>query len=198
MSQHVDETATTPVAFTQMKDGTKEEYAYLHGLEAQYIAATPDRILASLRRLDDGLAGYQISRLQHSLQSATRAEDDGADMEMIVAALLHDIGDELAPENHSQLAAAIIRPYVRAEVTWVVNMHGIFQQVYYGHHTGIDPNARDAYRDHPWFDSCANFCERWDQASFDPAYPTKPLEYFEPMLREVFSRHPFDPAITGE
>jgi predicted HD phosphohydrolase len=190
--------STTQVAFTQMKDGTKAEYEFLHGFEAQYIAQTPDRIIASLRRLDDGLAGYQVSRYEHSLQSATRAEADGADIEMIVAALIHDVGDELAPENHSQLAAAIIRPYVRAEVTWVVNMHGIFQQLYYGHHVGIDPNARDAYRDHPWFDSCATFCERWDQASFDPAYPTKPLEHFEPMLREVFSRRPFDPAITGE
>jgi predicted HD phosphohydrolase len=190
--------STTQVAFTQMKDGTKAEYEFLHGFEAQYIAQTPDRIIASLRRLDDGLAGYQVSRYEHSLQSATRAEADGADIEMIVAALIHDVGDELAPENHSQLAAAIIRPYVRAEVTWVVNMHVIFQQLAYGHHVGIDPNARDAYRDHPWFDSCATFCERWDQASFDPTYPTKPLEHFEPMLREVFSRHPFDPAITGE
>jgi predicted HD phosphohydrolase len=181
--------STTQVAFTQMKDGTKAEYEYLHGLEAQYIARTPDRIIESLRRLGGGLEGYQVSRYEHSLQSATRAEADGADIEMIVAALIHDVGDELAPENHSQLAAAMIRPYVRAEVTWVVNMHGIFQQLYYGH---------DAYRDHPWFDSCATFCERWDQASFDPTYPTKPLEHFEPMLREVFSRRPFDPAITGE
>ncbi len=187
-----------PVTFTQMRSGTKAEYEYLHGLEAQYIAKTPDRIMDSLRRLGDGLEGYLVSRLEHSLQSATRAEADGADVEMVVAALIHDIGDELAPENHSQLAAAIIRPYVRAEVTWVVNMHGIFQQHYHGHHTGVDPNARDAFREHPWFDSCAAFCERWDQASFDPDYPTKPLDHFEPMLREVFARRPFDPAITGE
>jgi predicted HD phosphohydrolase len=115
---------------------------------------------------------------------------------MIVAALVHDLGDELAPDNHSQLAAAIVRPYVRAEVTWVIEMHGVFQMVYYGEHVGLDPNARDAYRDHQWFDSCAAFCERWDQSSFDPEYPTRPLEHFEPMLREVFGRTPFDPA-TG-
>jgi predicted HD phosphohydrolase len=190
--------STTQVAFTQMKDGTKAEYELLHELEAPYIASTPDRIIESLHRLGGGLGGYQVSRYEHSLQSATRAEADGADIEMIVAALLHDVGDELAPENHSQLAAAIIRPYVRAEVTWVVNMHGVFQQLYYGQHLGVDPNARDAYRDHPWFDSCATFCERWDQAAFDPTYPTKPIEHFEPMLRAVFSRRPFDPAITGE
>jgi predicted HD phosphohydrolase len=179
------------VRFTQMSDGTKEEYDFLHGFERQYIAALPDRILANLRLLDDGLAGYRVSRLDHSLQSATRAERAGADIDWIVAALVHDIGDALAPENHSQMAAAIIRPYVREEVTWVVNMHGIFQQKYYGEHLGVDPDAREAYRDHPWFDSCARFCEQWDQASFDPEYPTEPLEHFEPMVREVFSRPAF-------
>lgn len=186
------------VQFTQMIDGTQAEYEMLHGLERQYIAGLPERVTAGLRALDDGLGGYQISRLQHSLQSATRAERDGADADWVVAALVHDIGDALAPENHSQLAAAIIRPYVRAEVTWVVNMHGIFQQYYYGHHLGLDRDAREAYRDHPWFDSCVRFCERWDQAAFDPAYPTETLEHFQPALREVLSRPAFDPAITGE
>jgi predicted HD phosphohydrolase len=138
------------VQFTRMENGTREEYQLLHRLEAEYIAALPDRILASLRQLDGGLAGYRVTRLEHSLQTATRAQSDGADIEMVVAALLHDIGDELAPDNHSQLAAAIIRPYVRAEVTWTVAMHGLFQLRYYGHHVGLDPDARDDYRDHPW------------------------------------------------
>jgi predicted HD phosphohydrolase len=186
------------VQFTQMRDGTFEEYQFLHGLERQYIDALPDRILAGLRLLDDGLGGYLVTRLGHSLQSATRAERDGADIEWIVAALVHDIGDGLAPANHSQLAASIIRPYVREEVTWVVLMHGVFQQHYYGHHVGLDPDAREAYRDHPWFDSCERFCERWDQAAFDPDYPTESLEHFEPMVREVFSRPAFGgAAVTG-
>lgn len=182
---------TGTVSFTQMRDGTKADYDLLHGYEQQYIAALPDRILADLRRLDDGFGGYRISRFQHSLQSATRAERDGADIDWIVAALVHDIGDMLAPENHSQLAAAIVRPYVREEVTWVVNMHGVFQQHYYGHHIGLDPDAREMYRGHQWFDSCERFCERWDQASFDPDYDTLPLEHFEPMVREVFTRDAF-------
>jgi predicted HD phosphohydrolase len=189
-------TSTTTVQFHRMSDGTRAEYQMLHGLERQYIAELPDRILDGLRALDGGLGGYQVTRLQHSLQTATRAERDGADIEWVVAALVHDIGDALAPENHSQLAAAMLRPYVRAEVTWVVTMHGVFQQYYYGHHLGLDRNARDAYRDHQWFDSCAAFCERWDQAAFDPNYPTESLEHFEPMLREIFSRTAFDPA-TG-
>ena len=188
----------TPVQFTRMIDGTREEYQYLLGLEHQYINALPDRLISALQRLDEGLAGYQVSRYTHSLQTATRAMRDGADVEMIVAALLHDIGDDLSPENHSQVAAAIIRPYVRAEVTWVVNMHGIFQMKYYAHHIDLDPDLREQYRGHQWFDSCANFCERWDQESFDPGYPTEPIETFRPMLEEIFSRRPFDPAIVQD
>ena len=184
------------VQFTQMRDGTAAEYAMLHDLERQYIAGLPDRVLASLRTLDDGLGGYRVTRLEHSLQAATRAERDGADIDWVVAALVHDIGDGLAPENHSQMAAAILRPYVRAEVTWVVAMHGVFQQHYYGHHLGLDPDAREVYRDHPWFDSCERFCERWDQAAFDPSYPSESLAHFEPMVREVFGRAAFDPAIV--
>jgi len=182
------------VSFTQMRDGTRDEYEFLHGLERQYIDGLPERVLSALRQLDDGLAGYRVTRLEHSLQSATRAERDGADIEWVVAALVHDIGDALAPENHSQFAAAMLRPYVRDEVTWVVNRHGRFQQHYYGHHIGLDPDAREAYRGHVWFDSCERFCERWDQAAFDPDYPTEPLEHFEPMVREVFGRKAFNPA----
>jgi predicted HD phosphohydrolase len=186
------------VAFTQMKDGTQEEYVFLQRLEHNYIRALPDRLLSALQRLDGSLEGYQVSRLQHSLQSATRAQNDGADIETIIAALVHDLGDELAPENHSQLAAAIVRPYVRAEVTWIIEMHGLFQMRYYAHFYGKDPDEYLAFKDHPWFDACVRFCEVYDQAAFDPAYPTLPLSHFEPMLREVFSRPPFDPLVLKE
>ncbi|MGD9704155.1 MAG: HD domain-containing protein [Acidimicrobiia bacterium] len=189
---------TDIVQFTQMRNGTRDEYQLLHRLERRHVDALPDRIMAALLRLDDSLAGYRVTRLEHSLQTATRARADGADIELVVAALVHDLGDELAPENHSQLAAAIIRPYVRAEVTWVVEMHGLFQMVFYGEHVGVDSNGRDAYREHPWFDSCARFCERWDQASFDPDYRWAPLDSFEPLLREVFGRPAFDPLILQE
>lgn len=186
------------VNFTQMKDGTREEYEFLDELENRYAQGLPDRILAALRDLEHTLSGYRVSRLEHSLQAASRAYDDGADEEMIVAALIHDLGDELAPYNHSQYAAAIIRPYVRPEVTWVINMHGVFQYYYYLDKLGGDKDQRDQYRDHPWFQTCADFCEKYDQASFDPEYPSKPLEFFEPMVRRIFTRVPFDPAHIGE
>ena len=186
------------VEFTQMQYGTARDYGLLHQLETDYCRALPDRLLAALERLGDSLQGYQVSRLEHSLQSATRAEADGADIETVVAALLHDLGDELAPENHSQLAASIVRPFVRAEVTWIIEMHGLFQMKYYAHFYGRDPDGHLAYKDHPWYGACWRFCERYDQSAFDPAYPSKPLAHFEPMLREVFSRKPFDPAVLKE
>ena len=120
------------VSFIRMDEGTAEDYALLNALEDEFVVALPDRLLAALASLEDSLAGYQINRLEHSLQSATRAEADGADIELIVGALIHDLGDDLAPLNHSQLAAAIIRPYVRAEVAWIIEHHGVFQMYYYG------------------------------------------------------------------
>ena len=183
------------VSFSRMDEGTPEDYALLGRLEHEYVTALPDRLLAALEGLSNSLAGYRIDRLQHSLQSATRAEDDGADIELVVAALVHDLGDDLAPENHSQMAAAIIRPYVREEVTWIIEHHGVFQMFYYGDAAGVNKDERERYRGHQWFDSCERFCRDWDQMAFDPDYPTRPLSHFEPMLREVFTRTPFDPAV---
>ena len=125
------------VSFKRMDEGTSQDYAFLNALEDEFIVTLPDRLLAALTGLEGSLAGYQISRLEHSLQSATRAEADRADIELIVGALIHDLGDDLAPLNHSQLAATIIRPDVRAEVAWIVEHHGVFQVYYYGDAMGL-------------------------------------------------------------
>ncbi|MGA9411643.1 MAG: HD domain-containing protein [Roseobacter sp.] len=183
------------VSFTQMKDGTKEDYDFLTEHEIAYTKGTADRLLKALVSLDESLSGYQITRLGHSLQSATRAERDGADTDWIVSALLHDIGDIFAPYNHDEYAATILRPFVREQCTWVVEKHGDFQMVYYAHHVGADPHKRDAYKDSPYFDDCATFCERWDQSSFDPAYDTLPIEHFADRVRAVFARKPYDSQV---
>lgn len=183
------------VSFTAMKDGTREDYEFLTKHEIEYTKGTADRLLTALVSLDESLSGYQITRLGHSLQSATRAERDGADTDWIVSALLHDIGDIFAPYNHDEYAATILRPFVREQCTWVVEKHGDFQMLYYGHHVGGNPHKRDAYKGHPYFDDCAEFCERWDQSSFDPDYDTLPIDHFAPRVREVFAREPYDPAV---
>jgi len=187
------------VGFTAMKDGTAEDYALLEELEKPFLAMTADRVLDEMRRAGEvTLEGYRVSRLEHGLQSATRALRDGVDIDWVVGALLHDVGDGLAPQNHDRMSAEVIRPFVRWEVSWTVEHHGIFQMLYYGHHYNWDRNARDRYKDHPLFETCAAFCERWDQASFDPEYDWEPLERFEPMVREVFGRVAYDAGVLKE
>ncbi|MEX0369422.1 MAG: HD domain-containing protein [Tateyamaria sp.] len=183
------------VKFTAMKDGDKEDYDFLTEHEIAYTRGTADRLLNALETLDESLSGYQITRLGHSVQSATRAWRDGADIDWIVSTLLHDIGDIFAPYNHDEYAATILKPFVREQCTWVVEKHGDFQMIYYGEHVGANPHKRDAYAGHAYFDDCATFCERWDQSSFDPAYGSLPLDFFRDMVREVFARAPYDPSV---
>ena len=175
------------VSFTRMEDGTKADYELLDRLEQGYIGELPDRLLAALAGLKHSFTGYKVTRYEHSLQSASRAHRDGRDEEYVVTALLHDIGDELAPYSHGEMTAAVLRPFVSPELCWIVKHHGVFQSYYYAHHSGGDRNARDRYRDHEWFDACAEFCERYDQNCFDPDYESLQLEFFEPMLRRVFA-----------
>ena len=178
------------VKFTQMKDGTKEDYDLLSKYEEKFSKDLPDRVLEALKNLDSSVDGYQVTRLEHSLQSATRAEKDGAEEEMVVATLIHDIGDNLAPHNHSQLVASVLRPYVSEKIYWIILHHGIFQEYYYAHHIGRDRNARDKFKDHPYYQDAVDFCEKWDQKSFDPDYESYSLEYFEPKVRKLFSKEP--------
>ncbi len=179
------------VNFTEMKNGTKEDYLFLEKHEKNYISKTADRILKYMSGLTKTLEGYPVSRLEHSLQSATKALKAGEDEEMIVAALLHDIGDELAPMNHSEYAAAILKPYVSEKTHWIVERHGEFQAFYYAHHLGGDRNKREKYKDHKYYQATIDFCEKYDQGCFDPNYKSLPLEHFEPMVRRIFSRKPY-------
>jgi predicted HD phosphohydrolase len=185
------------VRFTQMKEGTREDYELLELHERDYLRALPDRILAALGALEAGLGGYPVTRLAHSLQTATRARKDGADEEMVLAALIHDIGDDLSPYGHAEVAAAILRPYVRPEVVWIVEQHGLFQSYYYAHHLGGNRDGRERFRDHRWYQACKDFCADWDQSSFDPTYPWEPLEAFEPLVRKIFTRKAWDPRHVG-
>ncbi|WP_419912384.1 HD domain-containing protein [Hoeflea sp.] len=181
------------VSFTQMKDGTREEYEFLVAEETGHTKHTADRLLKAMTELDESLSGYQVTRLGHCVQSASRAWRDGADIDWVVSALLHDIGDIYAPYNHDEYAAAILKPFVREQCTWCVQTHGDFQMLYYGHHLeGFEQHKRERHRGNPYFDDCAAFCERWDQASFDPDYEDLPLEFFAPMVRKVFDRKPYD------
>jgi predicted HD phosphohydrolase len=185
-----------------MKDGTKEDYLLIRRLEHGYVAGTARRVLAELATQGhETIEGYKITRLDHALQAATRAVRAGAELDWVMAALLHDIGDGLAPHNHDQMAAAILRPFMREECSWVVEHHGVFQMVYYAqYYEGWDQFAREKFRDHAYYASAVAFCERWDQSSFDPEYNSEPLAYFAPMVEAFFARkaHAADVIRAGD
>ncbi len=177
------------VTWTRMADGTRDDYDMLGRLYTTHTQGEVVENLVNLLKVMEGpKLGYQIDRYQHSLQSATRALRADESLDMVMGALLHDVGDSFAPQNHSATAAAILRPYVDDETHWVVKHHGLFQGYYYFHHMDGDPNARDIYADHEFYESCAKFCENYDQNCFDPDYPTLPIEDFIPMMDELFSR----------
>jgi predicted HD phosphohydrolase len=173
-----------------MEEASAEDFHAIMEYDASYNAGLVDRLLTQLQQLDEPWTPYPINRLQHSLQSATRAYRDKADEETVVAALLHDIGDVTAPFNHGEVAAAIIKPYVSEKTHWIIKHHCVFQGYYYNHHLGGDRHAREKYRDSPYFDDCVYFCHYYDQSAFDPDYQSYPLDFFEPMLRRVFSENP--------
>lgn len=175
------------VSFTALKDGTAEEHQLIMSCEEECAKSLPDRILEVLAGLANSFGGFRVTRLEHSLQAATRAHRDGRDEEYVVAALIHDIGDGLAPHTHGEMTAAIMSPYFSPRLCWIVNHHPAFQQFYYGHHTGHDRFARDTWKDHEWFADCVEFCELYDQNCFDPDYQSLPVEFFEPMVRRVFN-----------
>lgn len=185
--------ATRPrtAGYTRMDEGTVEDYALLDALAKPYIARTAERALAHLELLAEGLSGNLIDRYQHSLQCATRALRAGEGEEMVVAALLHDIGDALAPENHAELGAAVLRPYVARHTYWMLKHHGVFQGYYYFDKIGLDRNARERHRGHPAFGMTERFCNDFDQVSFDPAYDTLPIDHFVPLVERVFARRPW-------
>jgi predicted HD phosphohydrolase len=175
-------------SFNAMTQGTADDWAAIGAASKDFHAAHVDRLLASLRSLGEDEGGFAVTRLEHSLQTATRAHRDGRDEEYVVCALMHDIGDLMGPSNHAEVGAIIMKPYVSEANHWMMDKHGVFQGYYFFHHIGLDREMREQYRGHPHFEYCAQFCHLYDQNSFDPSYDSMPLEVFEPMLRRVVAR----------
>jgi predicted HD phosphohydrolase len=180
--------ATARATFARMQDSTAQDYEIITARYAEHLEQHADAVLAAMRLLGEGDAGYAVSRLEHSLQSASRAQRDGRDTDYVVMCLLHDIGDTLAPRNHGKLAAAVLEPYVSPRLTWIAEHHPVFQFHYYGRHVGVDPDLRERYRGHQWFDDTVEFCELYDENCFDERYDALPLEAFAPLVREVLGR----------
>ena len=180
-----------PTSFRTMDESTTEEWQRVAESVSGDSAGLVDLVLGMLKRLKGSSLCMPVDPYEHSLQTATRAFKDGADEEIVVCALLHDIGDLPAPQNHAEFAAAILRPYVSDEAHGVVLLHEIFQGYHYFAQVGVDRNLRDRFRGHPSFPRAAEFCAKWDQAAFDKDYESMPLSAFEPMVRRIFARQPY-------
>lgn len=174
--------------FRSMDEGTKADWAIIGSHFMPFAAALSDRVLTHLKLLDGDYGGFPIDRLQHSLQTATRAHRGGESEPYVVMALLHDIGDTLGSYNHPEIAAAVLKPFVDDKLHWIAEHHGVFQGYYFFHYLGMDRDMREAFRGHEHFEDTARFCELYDQTAFDPDYETAPLAFFEPMVRRVFER----------
>ncbi|MEA1072680.1 HD domain-containing protein [Sphingomonas sp. LY160] len=174
--------------FRSMDEATPSDWQAIGSHFMPYAGALADRVLTHLRLLDGDYGGFPVDRLQHSLQTATRAHRAGEADDYVVMALLHDIGDTLGSYNHPDIAAAILKPFISPKLHWICQNHGIFQGYYFFHYLGLDRNLREQYRGHEHFEDTARFCELYDQAAFDKDYDSEPLEYFEPMVRKLFER----------
>ena len=128
--------------FTRMDQSTAEQWAVIGRETAEHQSRVADRALELLRSLAEITDGFAVDQLTHSLQTATRAERGGADPEMVFASLLHDVGKAVSVPNHPEIAAAILKPYVRPEVHDVILAHQDFQGRHYYAHFGGDPDAR--------------------------------------------------------
>jgi predicted HD phosphohydrolase len=171
-----------------MTAGTQDDWSIIAKSSMEFNRRLPERVLSHLSMLAGDAGGYAVDRLEHSLQTATRAHQDGRDEEYVVCALLHDIGDTLGSMNHADIATAILKPFVSDQNLFMVEKHGIFQGYYFFEYIGLDRDLREQFRDHPWFAYVAEFCEKYDQNSFDPAFESMPLAAFEPMVKNVMRR----------
>jgi len=173
--------------FTQMIDGTADDWAIIVRELEEHAKVLPTRLLMHLQSLRDDSGGFAVDRLEHCLQTATRAAEDGRDEEYVACALLHDIGDTFGTTNHDKIAAAIIQPYVSEKNHWIVSHHGTFQGYYFFEYSGLDKNLRDKYKNHEYYGDCEEFCREYDQNSFDPNFTSMPLDEFAPIIERIFT-----------
>jgi predicted HD phosphohydrolase len=174
--------------FTRMDESTAEEWAVIGKETSRNQGRVAERVLGLLRSLSDITDGFATDQLTHCLQTATLAQQAGADDEMVVASLCHDIGKAISVPNHGAIAAEMLKPYVRPDVYHSIKHHQDFQGRHYYNHFGMSTELREQYRDQTWFALCEQFTDDWDQVAFDPNGHTESLEHFEPLVREVFAK----------
>jgi len=171
-----------------MTEATQADWACVARADAEFARGLPDWLFGHLALLESDCHGFAVDRLEHCLQTATRAHRAGHDEEYVTCALLHDIGAVLAPADHAEFGAMILRPYISDRNHWMMRRHDVFQGYYFFHFFGGNRHQREQFRGHPDFEYTAQFCHQFDQAAFDPTYDSMPLEAFKPIVRRVLAQ----------
>lgn len=184
----MSDTEQPQASFSSFPESTHEDWQIIGRAFNEFAAGLPDRVIRHLELLRGDCGGFPVDRLEHCLQTATRAHEAGEDEEYVVVALLHDIGDTLGSYDHGEIAAAILKPFVSDANHWLLRHHQIFQGYDYFHHLGGDRDMRERYADSPYYEYTRRFCELYDGMAFDAAYQSKPLKFFVPMVRRVMAR----------
>ena len=182
--------AITSARFRAAIDATRDDWQIMEDAEGRWrdaggIGDGLLRLLSSLQ-FDDPL-GAPVNLYTHCLQTATRALEDGADDELIVVALFHDVPEAISQNDHGAVAAQLLAPRISAARTWLLTHHGAFQNFYFVSHPTRDRFERNRYLDHPYAEQTDYFCRCYDQNSFDPDFPTLPLDSFRPVVHRFFT-----------
>lgn len=132
--------------------------------------------------------GYPIDPLRHALQTATLIMEAGYEAEMIVTALIHDIGLVSCPENHGAFASTLAQQFLNEKYIWILRHH----QDFIGSHElkrfanyDLVNDPRNRWIDHQFFDVTERFVDDFDQVANSEKIITAPLSFFEPILYEV-------------
>lgn len=124
-----------------------------------------------------------VDQLEHALQTATRALRAGAGHDLILAALMHDIGRPIDRDGHGPAAAALLEPLVPPHIVAIVAAHEVFSWRHVPREYGLDPDARDRFRGEAWFDAAEIFVDQWDRFAFSRGECGLPLVFFNGFFR---------------
>ena len=89
--------------FTRMDQSTQEEWQHISEEHMPHIFDMPKRILSMLKQAESLTLGFGTDQLHHALQTATMARRAGAEDEMVLISLIHDIGKVINVPNHGQI-----------------------------------------------------------------------------------------------
>ena len=173
--------------FTRMDSSTAEEWQHITEQHMPHIQDMPKRVISMLEQLSELTLGFGTDQLHHALQTATMARRAGADDEMILISLIHDIGKVVNVLNHGQIVAEIVKPYVSDDAYHILRTHQDFQGEHYYQYMGKPQDLRKQYTSEAWYLKAIEFTDKWDQAAFDPSYQTDSLASFEPLINSFFT-----------